>query len=356
MVLADRMPPPRYKRLHFSANFALGAASFALSRLLGKPVIWGLPTSVMIEPTNRCNLRCPLCPAGAGTLTRPKGDLTAQDFERILDALGSQVREVFLWNQGEPLLNSALPEMIRIAHDRGIRTITSTNGQLLDKEESARQLILARLDTLIISVDGLTPETYEVYRVGGQLQRVVSGMETLRRLRIALRAHHPKIILQWLPMKHNEAELPQLEAKARQWGADCVEIKTTQVYTNEEAEQFLPRDLRLSRYHRQGQRWEVRRRRESCRRLWFSCQIDWDGTVVPCCFDKDEEFVMGNVHQEPLAEIWRGRPYQRLRQSLLTHGRTLDMCLNCTEGLKTFYIFRRRLAGRGNREKGTGIA
>jgi radical SAM protein with 4Fe4S-binding SPASM domain len=193
----------------------------------------------------------------------------------------------------------------------------------------------------------LTPETYEVYRVGGQLHRVISGMKTLRRLRDALQAKHPKIVLQWLPMKHNEAELPQLEARAREWGADCVEIKTTQVYSSEEAEQFLPQNPRLSRYHRQGQRWEVRRRRESCRRLWFSCQVDWDGTVVPCCFDKDEEFVMGNIRQESLAKIWRGKPYQRLRQSLLTHGRTLDMCLNCTEGLKTFYISRHRLAARG---------
>lgn len=337
------MQPLHTKSLRFLGNFALAALSLAVSRLLSKPVIWGLPPSVMIEPTNRCDLRCPLCPAGAGTLTRPKGQMTAENFQRILDAIGPQVKEIFLWNQGEPLLNPALPEMVQLAHRRGIRVVTSTNGQLLDKEDLACRLVASGLDVLIVSIDGLTAETYRVYRVGGELQKVISGMRTLRRQREAVRASHPRIILQWLPMKHNQHELPQLQIKAEEWGADCVEIKTTQVYTSEEAEQFLPGDPRLSRYEQRGRAWEVRRRRESCHRLWFSCQIDWDGTVVPCCFDKDEQFVMGDIHQQPLAEIWRGERYQRFRQLLLTHGRAPEMCRNCTEGLEALYVSRHRL-------------
>lgn len=346
----------RRTNLPYLWNIGLAVVSYAVSRILRKPVVWGLPTSVMIEPTNRCNLRCPLCPTGAGTLTRPIGEMTLSDFQKILNAIGPQLKKIFLWNQGEPLLNSLLPEMVHIAHQRGITTVTSTNGQLLANEDIAKRLVQSGLDALIVSIDGLTPETYEVYRVGGNLQAVVSGMQMLRREREAQRRSRPKIILQWLPMKHNEAQLPQLEAKAIEWGADSIEVKTTQIYEQEQGERFLPRAPQLSRYVREGSRWELRQKRDSCRRLWFSCQIDWDGTVVPCCFDKDETLAMGNIHRHPFAEIWRGEKYQAFRRLLLTRGRVLDICRNCTEGLDTLYISRHRITGLPARKRGTSLA
>ncbi|MBU1937063.1 radical SAM protein [bacterium] len=329
--------------IYYLTHLSRSALSLGLSTLLRRPIVWGLPTSVMIEPTNRCNLHCPLCPSGAGTLTRPHGEMTLSDFKKIIRQLGQQVRRLYLWNQGEPLLNKALPEMIRFAHSQGIYTVTSTNGILLGRENVSTALIQAGLDDLIVSIDGLTPETYKIYRVGGELQQVISGMKTLRRLRDEQGARHPRIILQWLPMKHNEHELPDVKIRAAEWGADAVEIKTTQIYSEEDAEKFLPENLHLSRYQRREKGWEVQRRYQNCRRLWFSCQIDWDGTVVPCCFDKDEEVVMGNLHEAPLAEIWRGKKYQQLRHLLLTQGRILEMCRNCTEGLKTFYVSRLRI-------------
>ena len=329
--------------IYHLAHLSLSALSLGLSTLMRRPVVWGLPTSVMIEPTNRCNLRCPLCPSGAGTMTRPHGDMTLPDFQKIVRRLGPQVQRLYLWNQGEPLLNKALPEMIRFAHQRGISTVTSTNGILLDRENISSALIQAGLDDLIVSIDGLTPETYRIYRVGGELPQVISGLKTLRRLRDEQGARTPRIILQWLPMKHNEHELPDVAARAAEWGADAVEIKTTQIYSEEDAEKFLPENARLSRYQRGAKGWEVQRRYQHCRRLWFSCQIDWNGAVVPCCFDKDEEFVMGNLHENSLAEIWRGETYQQFRRLLLTKGRVLNICRNCTEGLRTFYVSRLRI-------------
>jgi radical SAM protein with 4Fe4S-binding SPASM domain len=337
-------------------NLGLNATSCLLSHPMRRPIIWGLPTSVMIEPTNRCNLHCPLCPTGAGTLTRPVGDMPIEDFQKILDAVGPQLGKVYLWNQGEPLLNDSLPDMVHCAHERGITTITSTNGQLLGLSDIAKRLVRSGLDEIIVSVDGLTPEIYREYRIGGELENVITGMQMLRREREALRRSRPKIIFQWLPMKHNEQELPFVHAAATKWGADRIEMKTTQVYTEKQAERFLPRDVGLSRYRRQGERLETRRRYQTCRRLWFSCQIDWDGTVVPCCFDKNEDFVMGNILQSSFAEIWRGERFQQFRQSLLTGGRTFEMCRNCTEGLETFYVARHLLPSANEMIRGTSLA
>jgi radical SAM protein with 4Fe4S-binding SPASM domain len=138
-------------------------------------------------------------------------------------------------------------------------------------------------------------------------------------------------------MKHNQHEIPRLRKTAAEWGADTVEIKTTQIYTDAQAAQYLPKLKELSRYERRAQGWETKRRYQNCRRLWFSTMIDWNGNVVPCCFDKDEVFVFGNALTQDFAAIWHGEAYNSFRKVLLTHGREYEMCRNCTEGLKSYY-------------------
>jgi len=319
-------------------NVAKAAASYALSHVLRMPIVWGRPVSVMIEPISRCNLQCPLCPIGARQLKRELGAMTLENFVRILDNLGRQVRTLALWNQGEPTINNQLPEMIRAAQDRRIYTMIATNGNLLHQRDLIERLIQSGLDEIIFSIDGLTQETYQVYRVGGNLDVVVENLRTLRRRRDELGRKKPRIVMQWLPMKHNEHEIPKLRGTAMHWGADKVEIKTAQVYGEAQAKTFLPEAEELRRYERKGARWETKRRCQSCQRLWFSVMVDWNGNVVPCCFDKDEDFKMGNALAEDFGAIWRGAAYQRFRTKLIRHGRLEEMCRNCTEGLKSCYL------------------
>lgn len=319
-------------------NVAKTAASCALSHIMRTPIVWGKPISVMMEPISRCNLQCPLCPIGARELKRELGRMTLENFTRILDNLGPQVRTLALWNQGEPTINDQLPEMIRIAHDRKIYTMISTNGNLLHRRNLIPRLIQSGLDEIIFSIDGLTQETYQIYRVGGNLDVVVDNMRALRRQRDELGLRKPRIIMQWLPMKHNEHELSQLRKAAADWGADKVEIKTTQIYSEAQAETFLPETEELRRYERRGQRWETKRRYQSCKRLWFSVMIDWNGTVVPCCFDKDEDYNMGNALTQDFGEIWQSAAFNQFRMKLIREGRIAEMCRNCTEGLKSHYL------------------
>ncbi|MBI5058985.1 SPASM domain-containing protein [candidate division KSB1 bacterium] len=314
------------------------AASFGLSHVLRRPVVWGAPLNIMMEPISRCNLQCPLCPIGARELKRDLGSMTLANFRSILENVGPQVRVLALWNQGEPTINDELPEMIRFAHERGIYTMTSTNGNLMLRRNLVNRLIDSGLDELIFSIDGLTPESYKIYRIGGELETVVQGMKAVRARRDELKRKTPRIIMQWLPMKHNEHEIPYLRKTAAGWGADSVEIKTTQVYTDQQAADYLPGLESLRRYQRIGERWETKRRYQSCKRLWFSTMIDWNGTVVPCCFDKDEDYPMGNALHQDFREIWHSQLYNDLRTTLIREGRVKEMCQNCTEGLKSYYV------------------
>lgn len=321
-------------------NFAKSCAGYLASNVSGRPFVWGLPVFAMIETTNRCNLRCPLCPTGTRLLKRPFGSMTLNDFETTLNQLGPQLRVLAFWNQGEPTLNPALPEMIGMACQRGIYTIVSTNGTLLWKDRMGERLVASGLCELIISIEGITPQSYEVYRVGGKLEQVIKGIQAVRKARVHANGKTPRLVLQWFAMKHNESELPRLRDTARSWGVDCLTVKTTWVSSNDQAEQFLPKNESLSRYSRDSDRWIVQRRRSSCHPLWFSTTIDWDGTVVPCCFDRDEQHAMGNVLHQDFRSIWLGGRYQTMRSVLLRQGRILEICRNCGEGLRKFHVGR----------------
>jgi radical SAM protein with 4Fe4S-binding SPASM domain len=64
--------------------------------------------------------------------------------------------------------------------------------------------------------------------------------------------------------------------------------------------------------------------------------ITWDGKVVPCCFDKDAHFVLGDLSQNSFQEIWNGEKYHRFRQSLMRSRSEIEICKNCTEGTRVW--------------------
>ena len=97
---------------------------------------FGLPVLLQIEPTNMCNLGCPLCPVSQKMLRRESRHMRLDEFKKIIDEVQDHVLLLVLWNWGEPLMNPELPQMIRYAADRGIRTVTSTNAHFLRNDRS----------------------------------------------------------------------------------------------------------------------------------------------------------------------------------------------------------------------------
>lgn len=116
--------------------------------------VWGKPLSLMIEPTNACNLQCPTCPTGNRTDKRPKGFLRLEEFKKILDELGDYLFKITLWNYGEPFINRQLVEMIELAKKKDIFIVTSTSGHFFSRKRDVERLIRSGLDELIICLDG----------------------------------------------------------------------------------------------------------------------------------------------------------------------------------------------------------
>ncbi len=311
-------------------------ASYRLSVWSGRSIVWGLPYTLTIEPTNRCNLSCPECPSGNGTMTRPQGLLSLDEFRRIVEEVRREVFYLQLFFEGEPFINNRLLEMVEYAHERRMYVSVSTNAHYL-RPEVAQRVIASKLDRLIVSVDGLTQEVYEEYRVGGSLQKVHDALEHFAAARReAGSSCRTELTLQFLVTRQNEGQIDELRVLAQRYGAN-VALKTIQVYSIEGAENFLPRNERYSRYERvNGELRTKNRLHNRCVRLWERSVITWDGTVVPCCFDKDAEYPLGQLSDGSFEEIWQSESYHDFRRRILHNRKDVDMCRNCTEGLKIY--------------------
>ena len=311
--------------------------SYQLSKWTGKPIQWGLPISISFEPTTSCNLRCPECPSGLRSFSRPTGMLQQNFFSSTIDQLHKDLFYLIFYFQGEPYLNPDFLDMVRYAADRKIYTATSTNGHYLT-DTNARRTIESGLDRLIISIDGTTQEVYQQYRVGGNLEKVLEGARTLMHWKKQLKSKTPFVVFQFLVVRPNEHQLEEARALAKQIGVDAIWFKTAQVYDFEnDPNQLIPLNSSYSRYRKTEKGTEFKGQLTNhCWRLWHDPVITWDGLVAPCCFDKDASHRLGDLKQESFASIWRSDSYKKFRATLLQGRKHIDICANCSEGTKVW--------------------
>ncbi len=297
----------------------------------------GLPMSLSVEPTTACNLGCPECPSGLKLFSRPTGNIKLDEYKKWLAEWSGFVFHVNFYFQGEPFIHPQLIEMIRLAHQHRIYTAVSTNAHFMSPK-MVSDIIDSGLDRIIISLDGFTQEVYEQYRVNGKVAEVKKAVESLIVEKKKRKVHHPHVIVQTLVVKPNEDEVDEIKKWAKSVGVDEVKWKTAQLYHPSDNHPLMPKQEKYRRYkkNRQGQ-WVVKNSLDNqCWRLWSSCVITWDGSIVPCCFDKDAAYKMGSLRTHALKEIWNNEDYLRFRSQLLKSRKSIDICSNCSEGTKVW--------------------
>ena len=313
-------------------------SSFQLTKITGKPVQWGYPVSISFEPTTSCNLRCPECPSGLRAFTRPKGMLGDSFFRKTIDEIYKELLYLIFYFQGEPYLNPDFLDMVKYAHQKKIYTATSTNAHYLT-EEMAKKTVESGLDRLIISIDGTTQETYEKYRVGGKLDKVLDGARNIVKWKKELKSKTPFVFFQFLVVKHNEHQIEDIKNLAKEIGVDEVRFKTAQVYDYEnDPNQLIPQNDKYSRYKKNnsGVYTPKNKLANHCWKLWHANVITWDGLAVPCCFDKDAMHQLGNLRNESFKKIWHNSNYKQFRAQLTNSRKNIDICANCSEGVSVW--------------------
>ena len=318
-----------------TVNLAKLLLSFFCSRLLRKPVHIGKPFAVSVEPGTACTLHCPECPTGAGLLNRPQGKVSLSLFREILDELSPELTVLNLYLQGEPMLHPHFPEMVRIASEKNIYTITSTNGQNFSRT-LAEELIENGLSEIYFSMDGTTQESYEKYRKGGELGKVKDAIKTLAEVKLQKGKSNPLIVAQFIVFRHNEHEVDDFRKLAKELGADRAEVKTAQFNEFSGNEVQPPVNGRYGRYADAGRLMLKGKSYNHCWKSWMSLVFTWDGTALPCCYDKDGEYSFGKYSTGNFNDLWNGNKNQNFRSLVLRKKEGLSMCSNCPEGRNFF--------------------
>ncbi len=292
-------------------------------------ILESMPYHLVIEPTNICNLKCPLCPTGSGATSRPIGNMPLADFKKLIDACEKYTIELYLQNWGEATLLPHLPEMIRYAAGKGIWTHLSTNFALDLKPDYLERLISSGLACLTVDVDGLSQAVYAQYRRGGRLEKVLENLKSAIRIKQELNRTDPQITATMIAMHHNEHQLGRFSDFCKQLPVDAHAISKLQINPNTTRD-WLPADpgYVYKSYRQDAQNYP-------CHWPWSGLVINWDGGVSACCIVEDFRADFGNAFEEPVYQLWNNACFQSARaefgnQEAISPKTICNVCRNDT--------------------------
>ncbi|MBI3551257.1 MAG: SPASM domain-containing protein [Elusimicrobia bacterium] len=317
------------------------ALIFVQHQFLKNSKVVGYPLRMVIEPTNVCNLSCPLCPAARDLHDHKRGMMSLDDFKKIIDEVGAYLYEIDLFDFGESLLNPKIYDMIRYAADRNIRTNLSSNLNVVDVD----RLVESGLSRLIASVDGTSQETYKQYRVHGDYDKVMGHIKAIAAKKKALGTSEPELVWRFIVMEQNRHQVPEMYRLAEELGMK-VDLLPMRLNTSidKEVEQdsaelrskWLPMVDMLRRDNYKAKK-PPRVGPDTCLFLWNQLTITWSGIVTPCCAIFDAEaHNFGHVREDGgVLAVWNGDAYQRARKMVrlmdpdLEKDKKFDMCAGC---------------------------
>lgn len=291
-----------------------------------------MPDVFAIESTNYCNLKCVMCPRGEpDIMERPLGNMPDDVFEKVVSGWQFFTEPVWLHLFGEPLMHPRLFEQIAIARAAGVPNIGISSNATLLNEKNASKILASDLDTMILSIDGCTKETYESVRKSPAFtyEEVRENVHRFFSMKKKLGKKAPYTIVQMIVMEETREEQEGFKNEWQRSGADQVLFKqfTTWGSQTEEEHSFADLAPHEARARLEG----ISPRPHPCYHMWSTVVVAWDGRVVPCCFDYDAVMTMGDLRTQTMEEIWNGEPYRKLRAAELAGTNDSPLCRNCKE-------------------------
>ncbi|PWH20631.1 MAG: tungsten cofactor oxidoreductase radical SAM maturase [Ardenticatenia bacterium] len=299
---------------------------------------------VYVEPTTACNLYCRTCIRNVWQ--DPEAHMEMALFEQLVEQLGAfpEIRRVVFSGLGEPMSHPHFVDMVRLVRARGIAVTVGSNGVLMDRA-LAREQVLLGVDRLVLSLDGVRPETYAGVR-GTTIAVVLDNIRGLNEVKRELRSLTPALGIEFVALRSNVAELAELSSLASRLGAARVLVSNVLAYTEDMYQEILygygPRaGFAASGWPVKADAWVLWGTVDLPRMHWGAEQrcrfvhdratvVGWDGSVSPCyAFSHNYSYLtidgrrkrvtrysMGNITQQPLVEIWTSATYCRFRDEV----------------------------------------
>lgn len=318
-------------------------------------VLLSRPITLQLEPTTKCNLRCPFCES---PLWDRKGmDMSFSDFKKIIDQFPF-LTTLLLQGIGEPLLCKDFFKMIEYCKRKRIIVGITTNGTLID-EKMAKKLVDFEIGYMIISIDGATAETFEKIKVGAKFDQVIRN--TINLIEARDNRKRPMILFHFTGTKDNIHELPQVVKLAKDMGVDAVEAQDTHFWGDTELKErindktmrqeianarkfaneamlkatdlgipfdWLGTGARKSLYS--DNELQLHGDPRLCQKVFRSCFITVDGYVTTCaCSPDPRKLNFGNILKLDFDSIWNSPKYVALRKARM-EGKIPEYCEMCT--------------------------
>lgn len=287
--------------------------SYPKENIVGK-----VPLQIDLFAVDVCNLKCPMCPRQ--DFIPGKGFMDFATVKKILDDATSYGLCAFNFaGLGEPTLYPDLFKVIRYAKERGVSDVNMhTNGTRLGTEFN-RQLLDSGLDRLIISLDSADKEHYEKIRIGAKFGKVYAGVEDLIRQRNEHLSSRLHIKANFIEM--DERDPTEKNKFIEYWESKVDRIAILKYLDCQTGDEKI--------FHKENYEQDDA---FCCPELWRRLTILSDGTATLCPRDMKKKYVIGNVHEQTITEIWTGERMQRAREYHL-QGRFKEFgsCGNCPD-------------------------
>lgn len=283
-------------------------------RRMKKIEVSSRPYIAFIDPTNFCNLRCPLCPTGKLELGRKQSMMSLDCFKRYIDPHLPYLLEVNLHNWGESLINKDVFEMIEYARDNNVGTNMSSNF-VLPQPDAIEQLLDSGLEYLIISLDGASQESYEPYRVRGNFDRVIQNVELLIRRRNERGLKYPFVEWQYIVMKHNEGQVEEAQKISDRIGVDLLRFIHVGIPYDFPDKKELKEKWYPVEYGKDDKE-DTKQKPSPCFYLYRSMIVNSNGGVSPCCevYQENRDFDdLRNHDTIDIGKIWNNNKYKAAR-------------------------------------------
>ncbi|NQU83603.1 MAG: radical SAM protein [Parcubacteria group bacterium] len=294
--------------------------------------LYKMPHSFIIEATNVCNQRCPACPWHS-VMKRRQEFLSFDGFKNLFSKVEKYAQAISFYLMGEPFLNKDIFKMISVCKEKEIKTLISSNAMLIGNHID--EILSSDLTTLQMTLDGWNPETHEKYRVGSRFETVRDNIKKISEEKKRRGLEKPILHIQTLLFRRNKNEIKDIERFAREIGVNHYSVKAPSIsvgYDEEKrkefADDFMIKDDGFEKYDRTASKSDEKfyKNQPFCPQL-TQCVVLVNGDVVPCCFDYDGKVKFGNLYNESIEDIWRGKNRKKFIESFLK--KTNQFCEKC---------------------------
>jgi MoaA/NifB/PqqE/SkfB family radical SAM enzyme len=213
--------------------------------------------------------------------------------------------------------------------------LTALNGVNLNdvEEETLEYLIKYKFKAISVSIDGATNETYQIYRRGGDLKKVIKNIEKINFYKKIYNSEYPLLYWKFIVFGHNENEINSAREIAKSLNMEFrIKFNHTPSYSPVRNKEYVRKENEFGVASREEFKEKTKKEYKlPCYQLWISPQVNWDGKVLGCCKNKYSDF--GNAFEKGLKDILRSEKYlyaKKLLIGLVKKKREDIPCFRCS--------------------------